>query len=1264
MSRTPPNHALKVPTPAPTSMSRRAESSSGRIPSRDAAVQIVLFLLLTAVVIVPAGCGDEKSAPSELADGIAKGPGGPALDLPAEPVRYGRDILPILSNRCFKCHGPDPATRDGKLRFDVREDVVLMREGRAAIVPGDPAQSQLVLRLRHPDPKKLMPPPASKMPALTDAEVDLLKRWIADGAKYEPHWAFVPPEKPPLPAVRDAAFAKSDADRFLLSAWERRGIRPSPPADDETWLRRVFLDLTGLPPTPEETAAFTMDREPNRRERIVDRLLQEEPYVSRYAERMASPWLDAARYADTIGLHTDAGRSVWPYRDRVLAALRDDQPYDRFATEQLAGDLLEGAGPAEKTASGFSRLHVQSDEGGAIDAEYLAEYAAERAATVGTVFLGLTIACARCHDHKYDPIGQADFYRLFAYFNSVEEPGVFSQLPDPKRAHEPFLAVPSPEQEASRKALASKRAEAVAARDRAGPDDDLRRANYETELRAAAGYGALAAELVDVVSAGGAEVVREADGSVFFGGKNPADDEQTFTFRLPEPGARLLSLEALQDPRNPAGGVGRAPNGNAVLVSISVETRRPDLPPDSRPSNIPLVWAAADVEQRNGDFAVVNALEGRGSGWAVDGHGKKGGRVALFVAARPITTVPNELVTVRLSYRSPYAQHTFGRVRLSFAKVGDEGLRRLPPVYSGWSQAGPFAPVPDAPLFERVYGPESPDGFDPKKAFGAVRWRYEAEFVDGRSHALNDGVHAIYLGRRIYVATDREIDAEIGSDDAVRAYLDGVQIHAHDIARGVNEAKDAVRFRARQGRANLVLKIVNTGGEGGFYYAAKESDEALTGSAWAVFLKDGARNGEFAARYAEDWRFRRSPEARKLAEEIASADRRLKELDAAIPRTMVMKERAESRPAYVLLRGQYDRPDLARGVRRGVPSALGDLPKDAPDDRRGLASWLVAPKNPLFARVAANRFWELLFGAGLVRTAEDFGLQGERPLHPELLDHLAVEFRDDDYSVKRFLRRIVLGATYAQSSKLRPELKEQDPDNRLLAFFPRRRLTAETLRDQALYVGGLLVETFGGPPVKPLQPSGLWEEVSMPASNTRRYAPGTGDDLRRRSLYTYWKRASPPPTLLVLDAPTRESCQVRRTATNTPLQALALWNDPDFVAAARGLALRTVAETPGPAEDADAARIVRLFRRAVGRPPETSEASALRDALDHFRGRYAADVEAATALASAATDAMTAPKTAAATPVSATEAGERAERAAWIMTASIVLNADATTSRN
>jgi len=680
------------------------------------------------------------------------------------------------------------------------------------------------------------------------------------------------------------------------------------------------------------------------------------------------------------------------------------------------------------------------------------------------------------------------------------------------------------------------------------------------------------------------------------------------------------------------------------------------------------VWAAADVAQRNGDFAVVNALEGRGSGWAVDGHGKKGGRVALFAAARPITTAPGELVTVRLTYRSPYAQHTFGRVRLAFAKIDDAGLRRLPPAYSGWSQAGPFAPVPDAPLFDRVYGPEAPDGFDPRKTFGPIRWRYEEEFVDGRSHALADGVHAIYLGRRVYVATDREIAAKIGSDDGVRAYLDGVQIHAHDIARGVAEAKDDVRFRAAQGGANLVLKIVNTGGEGGFHYETATSEDVLSDTSWAVFLPDRARSGDFAARYATEWRFKRSPEARKLADDIAAADRRLAELDAAIPRTMVMKERAESRPSYVLQRGQYDRPDLARGVRRGVPAMLGALPKDAPDDRRGLASWLVAPDNPLFARVAANRFWELMFGAGLVRTAEDFGLQGERPLHPDLLDHLAVEFREDGYSVKRFLRRIVLGAAYAQSSTARPELKERDPDNRLLAFFPRRRLPAEMLRDQALYVGGTLAEKFGGPPVKPLQPAGLWEEVSMPASNTRRYEAGTGADLRRRSLYTYWKRASPPPSLLVLDAPTRESCQVRRTATNTPLQALAMWNDPDFVAAARGLATRTRSEIADPSGEKDEPRLARLFRRATGRKPEAAEIAALRDALGHFRSRYAADPASAAKLATAppsGSGAMSPPKAIEAeAPASAASVAEAAEQAAWIMTASIVLNADAATSRS
>jgi hypothetical protein len=1161
----------------------------------------------------------------------------------AGPVSYGRDILPVLSNRCFRCHGPDAAAREGKLRLDVRDDAVALREGgRRAFSPGDPETSEALRRLRHPDPQKRMPPVASKMPELTADEEAVLRRWILDGAVYEPHWAFAPPRRSPSPPTT-AADVRDPLDAFVYDELERRGIAASPPADAETWCRRVFLELTGLPPTPEETAAFLADVQPGAAERLVDRLLSAEPYATRYAERRAAAWLDLARYADTIGLHTDAGRNVWPYRDRILRAFRDDQPYDVFATEQLAGDLLPEATVDQKVASGFNRLHVQSDEGGAIPEEYLAEYAAERASTAGAVFLGLTFACARCHDHKYDPLSQDDFYRLFAYFNSVDEPGLYSQEPDPLRSHEPYLAVPTAEQTRELAALRERRAAAAAERDRGAPEDDARRAAWETELVRAAGLRDAPATLLAATSEGGADVLREPDGFVFFGGKNPDVDVHTLTFRAAADGARLLILEAAEDPRLPQGRVGRAENGNAVLTSVSVE--RAARGADSRPAKVPLVWAWSDVAQANDDFAVVNALSPEADGWAVDAHGRGGPRVAAFLAAEPFAAAGEEF-TVRLAYRSRYARHVLGRVRARFAALDEKGAARLPVAYGGWFRAGPFPATDDS--YAAAYGPEEGSTLDLARNFGHGnrRWEFVAGFVDGRNHDLADNANVTYVGRRAFAAASRPAAAKIGSDDGLRVFVDGRDVHTHRIDRGLNLPHDDVAWTLFPGGHAVVLKIVNTGGEGGFAFRAKEEPDDLTGPLVAAFFPPDARHPGLARDYAAAWRLKFSPDARRLADELADLDRRIAAIERAVPRTPVMKELPASRPAYVLKRGQYDQPDLGRGVARGAPAALGRMPENAPADRRGLAAWLTSPDHPLFARVVVNRVWESCFGTGLVRTSEDFGLQGERPSHPELLDTLAVDFRDDGYSLKRLYRRIVLSATYRRASTHRPDLRDVDPDQRLLASFPRRRLSAEQIRDQALYVGGLLVETFGGPPVRPYQPPGLWEEVSMPVSNTRVYRRGEGADLYRRSLYTFWKRASPPPTMLAFDAPTRESCQVRRVATNTPLQALVLWNDETFVEAARALAARTLAESGD-----DAARLARIFARCAGRAPDATESAALAGALATFRARYAAapqDAEALLKVGAASRPAEIAAP----------------ELAAWTMVASVALNADAATSRS
>ncbi|MCY2960997.1 MAG: PSD1 and planctomycete cytochrome C domain-containing protein [Planctomycetota bacterium] len=1182
------------------------------------------------------------------------------------PVSYGRDVRPILSDRCFTCHGPDPGKRQAGLRLDTFEGATAPRKTGAAIVPGDPEASLVLERVHAADLDERMPPVDSGRRAVTEAEREILRRWIEDGARYEPHWAFVAPIRPAVPAVRDAAWCRNPVDRFVLARLESEGVAPSPPAAKEVLARRVFLDLTGLPPMPEEIDAFLSDARADAFERLVDRLLTEEPYRSRHAERMAQPWLDAARYADTNGIHTDAGRQTWAWRDWILAAFRDGMPFDRFLTEQLAGDLLPEPTDESRTATGFLRNHVATDEGGAIAEEYLVEYAVDRTATTGSVFLGLTMGCARCHDHKYDPVSQSDFYSMLSFFDSVEEPGLYSQLPDPERAFEPFLALPRPEQRRERAALAADLSRARAELTRGTPGEDERRAQFFERIAAESSLVWETPEIVTAKSENGAVLTVQADGSILASGTNPDRDTFDLTLRTRGEGLRFVLLEALTDPSLAQSRVGRAENGNAVLTGVSVEAVRLDEP--ARAEHVELAWAWADHEQANGDFRVVNALEsGDADGWAVQGHEREGPRAALFLSDRPFGFAGGTELHVRLEHASRYPRHVLGRVRIRVARANASILDRLPIALGTWNVVGPFPAESRADVYARAFGPESDAVLDPAREFepGKLRWRANFELRDGVLNTLPSGSVATYVGRRVYSPSAREIPVSLGSDDGFRLYVAGTEVASREVDRGLAADQDRVTVPLPRGKSALILKDVNTGGEGGFYFRADprpvEFVDELPGDLVAGILPADARWPDLESRVAVAWQLQRSPAAREARQRIASLEARAAALEAALPRTMVMKELAMQRPTYVLQRGQYDKPDLARPVTRAVPAALGKLADDAPKDRLGLARWMLDPANPLVARVAVNRIFELVFGTGIVRTSEDFGLQGEWPSHKELLDWLAVELRDCGWDSRAILRLLVTSSTYRQSSQRRPDLAERDPENRLLASFPRMRLSAEAIRDSALYVSGLLVEELGGKSVKPYQPEGLWQEVAMPASNTREYVRGMGSELWRRSLYTYWKRASPPPTLLTFDAPTRESCTIRRPSTNTPLQALALWNDPQFVEAARVLAERTLLESAldpvregraaGRTLDADETRIARLLRRVTGRGPDGGEIEAARTTLGELRTRYREAPEDATRLLSVGV----APVPAGLDPV---------ELASWTLVASAALSLDAAITRN
>jgi hypothetical protein len=1143
-------------------------------------------------------------------------------------------VRPILADRCFTCHGPDAKKRQAELRLDQRESALAEHPDGVAIVPGQPDESELWKRITHADIGERMPPANSGKRPLSDAEKELLRQWIEDGAVYEPHWSFVAPTKPQPPSVRDTKWARDPLDHFVLARLEQAGLAPSPEAERATLLRRVFLDLTGLPPTPEELASFLADAAPDAYERWVDRLLEEEPYRSRYAEHLAVPWLDAARYGDTNGIHTDAGRMIWPWRDWLLGALRDGMPFDRFVTEQIAGDLLPDATQAQKVASGFNRNHIMTDEGGAIADEYLVEYAVDRVNTTSSVFLGLPMGCARCHDHKFDPFTQEDYYSLYAYFDSLEEPGLYSQLPDSKRAFEPFMEVPSPEQA---RELADARTELGLKKqqlDAPMPEEAQQLATFVEQLASGAGLHWAPLATRSAASAQGATLELQPDGSVLGKGKNPNTDEHELHFTTEATGLRLVSFEGMTDASLDHASVGRAPNGNAVLTSFQVEAR--SLRDPAQTKALVFRWCWADFEQANGDYRLANVLDADPkSGWAVDGHNRADPRLALFLAEEPFGFEGGTELVVKLGYDSVYPQHVFA-------------CARLPLFGSGWYSVGPFPSANRAEIYATAYGPESEATLDLKKNFGAGNqyWTFAQEFADARLNELAEGTNASYVAKRVYAPSARHVEASTGSDDGLRVYVNGKQVFGIEADRSLAADQDKFGFDLPAGESTLVLKIVNTGGRAGFYWRALPAADELPGDLLLALLPESARVPAQTTRIERAWKLAFSPSYRALTEQIAALEKRTAEIDARVPRTMVMKELGEPRPTYVLKRGQYDQPDTSRPVHRRIPPALGTLPEGAPANRLGLAQWLVAPENPLVARVAVNRLWESCFGTGLERSSEDFGQQGEWPSHPELLDYLAVEFRESGWDVKGLLRRFVKSATYRQDSRLRPECSEKDPEGRLLSRYPRRRLSAEELRDQALFVSGLLVEKLGGPSVKPYQPPGLWQEIAMPASNTRIYEQGTGEDLWRRSLYTYWKRACPPPALQTFDAPTRESCVIRRITTNTPLQALVLWNDEQFVEAARVLAQRTLALA-----GADRERLAALLERATGRPPAAAALAPLERGLEHFRARYAADAEGAAKLLALGM----APKP---------DGADARELAAWTMVASTVLNLDATLCRN
>jgi len=1141
-------------------------------------------------------------------------------------VDFTRDIRPVLAERCITCHGPDAASRKARLRLDRRQDVFEDRGGYFTVVPGEPKQSELWLRMTDDFPEDRMPPPESE--PMSEEELQLVRRWIEEGAVWDEHWAFQVPAKPPVPEPGPGA--RGELDRFVLARLGEAGLGFSRPADRATLARRLSLDLLGLPPTPGEVAEFVADSSDEAYERYVDRLLAS-PH---FGERWALPWLDAARYADTNGYHRDATRTMWLWRDQLIRSLNENQPYDRFVVEQLAGDLLPDATVEEKIASGFNRNHMLNDEGGAIPEEYQVEYVVDRVRTTSTVFMGLTMACAQCHDHKYDPISQEDYYRFYAFFNKLPEKG----LDGSDGPAEPSLVVPR-ESDLAEIARIEGDIEAVRELMRAPiPEVDSREAGWLEELEREVESSASVLHAASATSSGGAELLARADGSILVTGKNPDQATYELVFETELESIHGIWLELLRHESLTKGGVARTTHGNFVVSEIEVAAESLASPELS--STVRFTNAVADYSQVG--YEIEKAIDGDpASGWAADGDDLPENRNALFVPDGSFGYEGGTRLRVTLQQNFG-GKHTLGHFRLNAIEEPSVTAEREPVELSDWVMLGPLEGDPDE-LFRIDNGPEA--NLDLEARHGELGWE-RVEVVDGEPYELEGERSAFYFYNRIHSPDARTLRMNFGSDDSIVVWLNGRRVRENNAKRAVGVDQELLSLQLRPGANDLLCKLVNYAGPAGFAFrVASEGPRVLDGELTGILRRD-ARTTADGALLRDHYRRTVMSEWQVWTGRISDLEGRIETIRRAAPALMVMRDEPGVRMTRMLERGRYDRP--GRVVTAAGPAFLPPVVarrKDGGDepDRLDLANWMVAPEHPLTARVAVNRVWFTLFGRGLVDTIEDFGTQGRVPVHASLLDHLAVTFVESGWDFKRLIRDIVTSTTYRQSSAVTRELLEIDPRNELLARAPRYRLEAEFLRDAALRAAGLLTDTVGGPSVRPYQPEGLWEEVSF--NNRDRedsdfYTADTGEKLYRRSMYTFWKRALPPPNLQTLDAPTREVCVVRRDRTNTPLQALVLLNDPTFVEAARVLAERVLLQA-----DSKEEALRRAFQRALSRDPSAEERELLLAYAAEQRESFAVQPGRASELLAVG-------------EFSPSGKLDESEHAAWTLVCSLILNLD------
>ena len=1019
-----------------------------------------------------------------------------------EPLQFNRDVRPILSELCFQCHGFDQKSRQAGLRLDTREAALAEHDGKAAIRPGHPETSELLQRITSSDPEIVMPPPETKK-SVTPAQLEILRRWIAEGAPYQKHWAFEPPQQVQELTVSNAAWCRSPIDAFILQRLDQSKLQPQPEASREILIRRVALTLTGLPPTVADVDRFLADPSPDAYNRMLEHFLQS----PRYGEEQARYWLDAARYADTHGLHLDNEREMWAWRDWVIDAFNRNLPFDQFTTWQLAGDLLPNPTLEQRIATGFNRCNVTTSEGGAINEEWVYRYAVDRTSTTMQTWMGLTAGCAVCHDHKYDPITTRDFYSMYSFFYSAADPGMDGNI----RNTNPFTLVPTaPQQQALDEAsgLASQTA------------------------------SALAQALAPVT------------------------------------------------PVEPTADAPAQPVCNTILDETFPLGAR-----SRNTSRDKAVWVRPEFQAKSGDRALELAF---------------GGPYDLNLELPLIPVVVPEQAQLTLWIRvDPFQPPK------SFSLQIEAGRGRK----LVWNTA-------DANSADTA-GRSAGDHQGPVPAPG--EWTQLSISLDHPASKPGDRLRSLQFalnGGRVWI-------------DDVR--ITGMQVPSKDPLSSFN-AWWTLSKGTTPGTIPADLQTLLTAGP------KSDADSALLKRLqeyWMTYIQRATESPTATPRIAAD--------AARLRRDV---------LQDELPGTFTFADMPQPRQAHVMLRGQYDRPGDAvepavPAIFPGLREASGEPLTSRRPNRLDLARWLVSDENPLTARVTVNRIWQQVFGIGLVATSDDFGTRGDLPSHPELLDWLAVEFRRSGWDVRALYRLLLTSATFRQDSATTEHLLTIDPTNRLLARGPRFRLDAEQLRDNALWVSGLLDLTMGGRGVRPYQPPDIWEPVGYENSNTRFYLQDHGSALYRRSVYTFIKRTAPPPFMTNFDAPNREQFCSRRERSNTPLQALQLMNDVQHFEAARALAQRILLESTGSftTVDADTLRLQLLFRIVLARPPAESELPLLQQALQQQREHYRAHPDDARKLIhngeSKPADSL-----------------EPTELAAWTMLSNLVLNLDETVCRN